>query len=47
MRLTVAEQSCCQFFAFAITVDERGTALEVRAPHDARPVLQSLFGSPS
>ena len=45
MRLAAAEQDCCQFFTFAITIDSRGIALEVRAPHDALPVLQSLFGT--
>ena len=35
MRLTAAEYECCQFFDFAITVDNRGIALEVRAPDDA------------
>ena len=34
MRLAAAEQDCCQFFTFAITVDTRGVALEVRAPED-------------
>ncbi len=46
MRLTAAEQDCCEFFTFAITIDSRGVALEVRAPHDALPVLHSLFGAP-
>ncbi len=45
MRLVAAEQDCCQFFDFAITVDTRGIALEVRSPEDALPVLQSLFGA--
>lgn len=44
MRLTAAEQECCQFFAFAITIDSRGVALEIRAPHDALSVLHALFG---
>ncbi len=47
MRLAAAEQDCCQFFTFAITVDTRGVALEARAPDDALPVLQSLFGTPA
>ena len=46
MRLAAAEQACCQFFAFAITIDNRGVALEIRAPDDALPVLRSLFGNP-
>jgi DNA-binding transcriptional MerR regulator len=44
MRLTAAEHDCCQFFDFAITVDTRGIALEVRAPTDALPIVHSLFG---
>ena len=45
MRLAAAEQDCCQFFTFAITVDTRGVALEVQAPDDALTVLHSLFGT--
>ena len=45
MRLTAAEQDCCQFFDFAITVDGRGIALEVRVPVDALPIVHSLFGA--
>lgn len=44
IRLVTAEQDCCQFFKFAITVDNRGTALEVRAPGDALPLVESIFG---
>jgi len=47
MRLAAAEQDCCQFFTFAITIDTRGIALEVSAPDNALPVLQSLFGTPA
>lgn len=43
-RLMAAEQDCCRFFAFALTVDGRGLALEVKAPADGLPVLESLFG---
>ena len=46
IRLTAAEQDCCQFFNFAITVDSRGVALEVRAPDEALPVVHGLFGAP-
>jgi MerR family copper efflux transcriptional regulator len=46
-RLVAAEQDCCQFFRFAITVDARGVALEVRAPEDARSIVESMFGAPS
>jgi hypothetical protein len=45
MRLTAAEQSCCQFFAFAITVDARGIALEGAAPAEALPIVWSMFGA--
>lgn len=44
-RLAAAEHACCRFFSFTITLDERGAALEVRAPLDARPVLDALFGA--
>jgi MerR family transcriptional regulator, copper efflux regulator len=44
-RLAAAEQQCCGFFSFAITLDARGVALEVTAPADARPVLEGLFGA--
>jgi MerR family transcriptional regulator, copper efflux regulator len=44
IRLVAAEQDCCQFFQFAITVDTRGIALEVRAPEDALPIVESMFG---
>ncbi len=47
MRLIHAEAACCSFFAFAVTVDHRGTALEVRAPADARDLLATAFGSAS
>ncbi len=46
-RLVAAEQRCCAFFSFAITVDSRGTGLEVRAPEGAADVVASLFGPPS
>jgi len=45
--LVAAEQDCCQFFDFAITVDARGIALEVRAPRDAQAIVESLFGVPA
>ncbi len=47
IRLVAAEQDCCQFFSFAITVDSRGIALEVRAPHDAQLIVESMFGATS
>lgn len=46
-RLVAAEQRCCAFFSFAITVDPGGVALEVRAPAGAAEVVTSLFGQPT
>jgi MerR family transcriptional regulator, copper efflux regulator len=45
VRLAAAEQDCCRFFSFAITVDTRGIALEVRAPDDALPIVHTVFGA--
>jgi DNA-binding transcriptional MerR regulator len=45
-RLAAAEADCCRFFAFALTIDPRGTALEVRAPADGQEVLRALFSTP-
>lgn len=45
-RLVAAEQECCAFFAFTITVDRRGIGLQVRAPDEAGPLVTSLFGEP-
>jgi len=45
--LVGAEQQCCAFFAFAITVDQRGIGLEVSAPADALDVVTALFGQPA
>lgn len=47
IRLVAAEQDCCTFLRFAITVDTRGVALKVRAPHDAQPIVASIFGTPA
>ena len=41
--LLTAEHRCCSFFAFAITVDSRGVALEVRAPGEGQAMVDSLF----
>ena len=42
--LVAAEQTCCPFFSFAITVDQRGLALEVTAPTDGQDLLATVFG---
>lgn len=44
-RLAAAERECCPFFAFAITVDGRGIALEVTAPAGGQALLASVFGT--
>ena len=46
-RLVEAEQDCCRFFAFSITVGQRGVALEVRAGDEAIDVARALFGVPA
>jgi DNA-binding transcriptional MerR regulator len=43
-RLMHAEQACCQFFAFALTVDNRGLGVDVRAPEAAQEIVSALFG---
>ena len=43
--LAVAEQSCCAFFGFALTIDKRGVGFEVTGPPDAAAVIADLFGS--
>jgi DNA-binding transcriptional MerR regulator len=47
IRLVAAEQDCCQFLRFAITVDTRGVGVEVRGPEDARTIVEALFGAPA
>ncbi|MFZ6005613.1 MAG: hypothetical protein ACOYXM_16945 [Actinomycetota bacterium] len=44
--LVAAEQQCCAFFSFAITVDQRGVGLEVSAPDGAQALVAELFGLP-
>lgn len=47
IRLTAAEQDCCQFLRYAITVDTRGIGFEVTGSADALPTIDSLFGAPA
>lgn len=44
-RLAAAEQGCCAFFRFALTIDARGVALEVRALEAAAEMVTALFGA--
>jgi hypothetical protein len=45
VRLVAAEQQCCAFFSFTITVDADGVALEVQAPDGATDMVTALFGT--
>jgi DNA-binding transcriptional MerR regulator len=45
--LAAVERECCRFFAFAVTLDERGVGLEVKAPHEAISMVHALFGAPA
>ena len=44
-RLIGAEQHCCAFLRFSLTVDADGIVLEVRAPELAGGIVTDLFGS--
>ncbi len=46
-RLAEAEQQCCRFFGFALTIDERGLALEITSPDDAAPLIDAFFAVPA
>ena len=41
-RLVASEQDCCRFLRFTITLDERGTGLEIDAPSDARSLVHAI-----
>ena len=41
-QLAAAEQDCCHFFAFAITIDDRGVTFDVTGPDEARPMIDAL-----
>lgn len=43
-RLLAAEQHCCAFFTFVLTIDVRGIALDVRVPEGAEAIANALFG---
>lgn len=43
-QLAEAEHACCPFFGFALTIDRRGTALEVTAPAGGQALLAAVFG---
>jgi DNA-binding transcriptional MerR regulator len=43
--LAAAEQRCCPFFTFGLTIGEEGVALDVTGPPDAQPVIEALVGA--
>ena len=43
--LIAAEQQCCTFFTFTLTVDANGVALDVRTPPDAQQLADALLGT--
>ena len=45
--LAAREQSCCAFFDFTLRLVPDALWLEVRAPDDARPIVETLFGAPA
>ncbi len=47
VKLVLAEQSCCRFLSFALTVDERGIGLDIHAPPEAADIVHELAGMTS
>ena len=45
--LVAAEQDCCRFFAFTLTVTADHVALDVTGPAEAQPIIDSLLGAAS
>lgn len=45
--LVAAEQQCCSFYEFVMHTGASDTHLEVRAPQEAQPLLDELFGVPA
>lgn len=45
--LVAAEQGCCRFFTFTLTVADAEVLLDVTAPPDARPMVETLVGATS
>ena len=44
--LVVAEQDCCRFFSFTLTIGIDEVVLDVAAPPDARSMIDTLIGAP-
>lgn len=45
--LVVAEQDCCRFLTFALTISYEVVALDITCPPDARPIIDALVGAAS
>lgn len=45
--LVAAEQDCCSFFSFSLTVDPAGITFEVTAPPEGAATLAKVFGASS
>ena len=45
--LAAAEQGCCRFFTFTLTVADAEVRIETTAPPDAQPLIDTLVGAPS
>jgi hypothetical protein len=44
--LVAAEARCCPFLQFGIDVERDALELTIRAPAEARPIIDDLFGRP-
>ena len=42
--LAAAEQGCCAFFTFVLTIEATGVELDITAPDGAAPLIRSLVG---
>lgn len=42
-RLVAAEQECCAFFSFTVTLHPGGVSVEVSAPDEAAEIVTDLF----
>ena len=43
-RLAAAENDCCRWASFSLTIDASGLSLEVTGPAEARPAIESMLG---
>lgn len=43
--LAAAEQDCCGFFTFGLTIDGDGVTLAITGPSDSQPVINALVGT--